>query len=288
MSNKQKGIICILLSAMCFGLMNIFVRLSGNIPSMQKSVFRNLIAALIAGITLIKNKEGFHYEKKDLPILLLRATCGTIGILCNFYAVDHMNLADSSALQKITPFIVIIASHFILKEKVKLPQISMILLAFIGCLFVVKPSFNMNILPAVIALTGAIGSGIAYTMVRILGTKGVSKSKIVFFFSAFSCLVVLPFAIADFQPMTMIQVIYLVLAGICAAGGQFSVTSAYSYAPSKEISVFDYTQIIFVAILSFFIFDQRPDVYSFIGYGIIILCGYLNYLYTNKKEIRQC
>ncbi len=284
MSNKQKGIMFIILSALSFGLMNIFVRLSGDLPSMQKSFFRNFIAMIIAAMVLIKEKEGFHYKKADLPLLILRASFGTIGILGNFYAVDHMLLADASALQKLSPFVVIICSHFLLKEKASTKQILMVLIAFVGSLFVVKPSFQADLLPALVAIIGAIGAGVAYTMVRMLTQRGVSKSKIVFFFSTFSCLVVLPFVIVQYEPMTATQIIYLLLAGVFAACGQFAVTTAYGYAPSKEISVFDYTQIIFMAILSFFIFGQVPDLYSFIGYIIIILCGYCNYRYTNKLE----
>lgn len=283
MTRKQKGIICIILSAFFFGLMNIFVRMSGDLPSMQKSMFRNLIAAIVAAIVLIKNKEDFHYNKGDVPYLLLRSTFGTIGILGNFYAVDHMLLADASAVQKISPFIVIIGSHFILKEKVKMKQLLMILFAFIGCLFVVKPSFDFNMIPSIVALLGATGAGLAYIMVRLLNQRQVSKSKIVFFFSCFSCLVIAPFALTNFVSMTMNQFLCLLMAGLCATGGQFAVTYAYGFAPSKEISVFDYSQIIIVALLSFVVFNQVPDMYSYIGYVIIILCGYMNYRITNSN-----
>ena len=58
-------------------------------------------------------------------------------------------------------------------------------------------------------------------------------------------------------------------AGASAALGQFGVTLAYANAPAKEISVFDYTQVIFSAVLGFFLFGQLPDVYSWMGYGVI-------------------
>lgn len=210
MSNKQKGTLFIILSAFFFAMMSLFVKLSGNLPSVEKSFFRNLIAMIIAAGILIKNKQGFSYQKKDLPLLILRASFGTIGILANFYAVDYLLLADASILQKMNPFFVIIFSYFILKEKITIKQILLIIGAFVGAMFVVKPSFqNAELLASIIAIIGAASAGLAYTLVRLLTERGVEKSKIVFFFSAFSCFVLLPFLICDYVPMNMNQFIYL-------------------------------------------------------------------------------
>lgn len=285
MNNKQKGTIYIILSAFFFAMMNVFVRLAGDLPSFEKSFFRNLIAMFVAMIVLIKNKEGFQYQKKDLPILLLRATFGTIGILANFYAVDHLLLADASILQKMNPFFVIIFSYFILKEKISWKQIVMIIIAFIGAMFVVKPSFdNSHLLASLIAIFGAMSAGLAYTLVRLLSERGVSKSKIVFFFSAFSCLVLLPYLIVQYKPMSLLQFFYLIMAGLMATGGQFSITTAYSYAPGKDISIFDYSQILFSAIAGFILFNQIPDQLSFIGYMIIFIIAIMNYRFNQNAK----
>ena len=141
------------LSACFFAAMNIFGKLSGNLPSVQKSFFRNLIAALFALMMLIKNKEDLHYQKKDLPMLILRSSFGTLGILCNFYAVDHLVVSDASMLNKLSPFFVIIASALFLKEKVNTVQKISVIIAFIGSLFVIKPSLDfMNNINALIGI----------------------------------------------------------------------------------------------------------------------------------------
>ena len=75
----------------------------------------------------------------------------------------------------------------------------------------------------------------------------------------------------------------LLMAGLSAAGGQFTITAAYSYAPAREISVYDYSQIIFAAIIGFCVFGQVPDMLSWIGYAIIIGMAVVNYL-GRKKE----
>lgn len=285
LSDKAKGALFIICSAFCFAMMNMFVRLSGDLPSIEKSFFRNAVAAVIALVMLIKQGDGFKWKKGSLPGLLLRSIFGTIGILCNFYAVDHLLLADASMLNKLSPFFAIIFSFFILKERVTLFQAVMVAAAFIGSLFIIKPaSISVNA-ASLVGLAGGMGAGIAYTMVRRLTEHGERKPYIVFFFSVFSCLVTLPYLIFDFHPMTITQFITLLLAGVSAAGGQFTITAAYSYAPAREISVFDYTQIIFAAILGFFAFGQIPDAFSVIGYVIICSVSVVMFLRNKKPEI---
>lgn len=81
--------------------------------------------------------------------------------------------------------------------------------------------------------------------------------------------------------MTITQLVYLILAGIFASIGQFGVTLAYKYAPAKKISIFDYTNIIFSAIISFVIFGALPDFLSIIGY--LIIFGSSLYMFIKEK-----
>lgn len=284
-SKKQyKGIIYIILSAFCFALMNMFVRMSGDLPSIQKSFFRNFVAAIFACIILMKDRIPFHCKRENLKYMLLRSIFGTLGILCNFYAVDHLVLSDASMLNKMSPFFAVLFSYLILKEKVSVSQALMVAGAFVGSLFVIKPTFsNLDFLPSLIGLCGGIGAGAAYTMVRKLGANGEKGPFIVFFFSTFSCLVTLPWLIFDYHPMTGGQLVILLLAGLSAAGGQFAITAAYCYAPAKEISVYDYSQIIFSAALGFFVFGQMPDLLSWVGYAVICAMAVLMFIYNKRR-----
>lgn len=103
MDKKTKGIFCILLSAFCFAWMNAFVRLAGDLPSIQKSFFRNFVAAIFAFLILKRDQIPFRWQKGNLKFLFLRSIAGTLGILCNFYAVDHLVLSDASMLNKMSP-----------------------------------------------------------------------------------------------------------------------------------------------------------------------------------------
>lgn len=282
--DRVKGVICIIFSAFSFAFMNVFVRLSGDLPSVQKSFFRNLIALFIALTAVIKGGEKICIKRKNLPFLLIRSVFGTVGILCNFYAIDHLAISDASMLNKMSPFFSILFSFILLKEQLTLVQGTLVGAAFCGSLFIIKPEADILGNPAaLLGLLGGMGAGIAYTAVRVLGQQGVNKSLIVLFFSAFSCIVTLPYIILRFEPMTVKQLLCLIGAGTAAAGGQFGVTSAYCYAPAKEISVYDYSQLIFAMILGFLFFGQLADGFSLIGYGIIVASAVIMFFYNKEK-----
>ena len=282
---RYKGIIYIIVSALCFALMAAFVRLSGDLPTFQKTFFRNFGTHLFAAGVLIKKRIPLRLgEKKLLFPLTVRALAGTVGMIGNFYAIDHLVLSDASMLNKMSPFFAIVFSYLILKEKLTLFQITAVIIAFGGSLLIIKPSFtNVDLLPALAGFAGGMGAGLAYTCVHYLGQHGVKGPIIVAFFSAFSCLFCLPFLIAEFTPMSGIQLLCLLGAGASAAGGQFTITAAYTHAPAREISIYDYSQLMFSTTLGFFLFGDIPDGWSFLGYAVIITMAVVNFIYNNRK-----
>ena len=271
-SKRTVGVLFILGAALCFALMNLFVNLAGDLPVMQKVFFRNLIASVAVFFLLLFQKEKFRIHSKECLLwLFLRSFVGFLGVILNFYAIDTIgSISDASILNKLSPFFAILFSVFLLKEKPRLYEIGFVALAFSGALFVVKPTFTAAFLPALAGVLSGASAGFAYSCVRILGTKGERGMMTVFFFSAFSTLVALPFFIAFYEPMTPFQLFALLMAGVSATGGQFFITAAYRFAPAKEIAVFDYSQVLFAAVLGFLFLDQLPDLFSLAGYGIII------------------
>ena len=251
MSEKTKGILCIIFSALSFAFMSLFIKLSGDIPTLQKSFFRNFVAALVAFAMLKKN---------------------------------HTPLKCS----KVSPFFAIIFSFFILKEKVANYQIGCLLTAIIGAMFILKPSGSaMLSVPALIAMVGGMGAGMAYTLLRKATGMGVKGPFIVFFFSVFSCLCSLPYCIFNYTHMEPIQCFYLFMTGVAATFGQFFITAAYSHAPAKELSVYDYSNVIFAGILGFIILGEVPDVFSYIGCVLIIAPAVIMFIVGNKRELKE-
>ncbi len=285
MKKHSQGIILIICAGLFFSFMTFFVRISGDLPTMQKTFFRNVFPVIFAAITLARSEKKFYIRKDSITSLAARSIAGILGVICNFYAIDKLNLSDSNMLNKLSPFFAIIFSYFILKEKANKVEWGAVIVAFTGSLFIIKPSFDMEFVNAFIGLLGGLMAGLAYTFVRKLGKQGERGPVIVLVFSLFSCLVTAPFLITQYVPMTIKQFIFLLLAGVSATGGQFCITAAYTKAPAKDISVFDYFQILFAAILGFVFLEQIPDYLSIIGYFIIIGSAVFKWWYIkNRKE----
>lgn len=285
MNSKTKGILYVITAAFGFSMMSVFVHLAGDMPTFQKAFFRNSAALIFVAALMVKHKINPVPKPQNIPALLGRAGFGTIGLVSNFYAIDRLVLADANMLNKLSPFFAIIFSIFLLKERPTLVQILGVAAAFIGSLFIIKPSMGgYPVFPAVIGAVGGMSAGLAYTFVRLLGKKGENSLRIIFFFSAFSCLVCIPFMIMNFAPFSLKSFLYLILAGISASLGQFGITKAYLCAPAKEISVYDYTQVLFAAIFGFFLFGQVPDLLSIAGYILICGAGIAMFLYNRRRD----
>ena len=283
LSNRTKGVLFIIISAFGFAMMSAFVKLSGDLPSFQKTFFRNITSCIIAFVLILINKESFFGKLENQKILILRSLFGTLGIVFNYYAIDKLVLSDANMLNKLSPFFVIIFSALFLKEKINLKQGLAIIVAFIGALFIIKPQFNFDMIPSLIGVCGAICAAAAYTCLRVLGGKE-KYYTIVFYFSFFSTIVILPFMLIVYKEMSMLQFIYLILAGIFASIGQFGITIAYKYAKAKEISIFDYSNILFSAIISIVLFGVIPDYLSVLGYIIIFAVSLYMFLYNKKLD----
>ena len=273
--------------------MAVFVRMAGDICFVEKAFFRNAVAFLIAlgGLIIDVRKNGREVAvipKGAMLYLILRAVGGSVGIFGNFYAIDHLVLSDAAILNKMAPFFTIVFSYFFVKEKVKpLPFIA-IIIAFLGSMLIVKPSLDFSqTLPTFAGFMGGVGAGLAYASVRKLGSLKCNGKIIIIFFSAFSMLLSVPYMLVSFDPMSLKQFLCLMAAGVCASGGQFTVTPAYYHAPAREISIYDYSQVIFSTILGLILFGMLPDRYSVMGYVIIISMAILNFIYSKKQHFSE-
>ncbi|UOQ43560.1 DMT family transporter [Halobacillus salinarum] len=281
MSNRNKGIILLLISAFGFSMMAALVKLSGDLPTVQKTLFRNLVSAMIAFVFVKYNKERLFGKKENQLLLLSRSAFGCIGIVLFFYAIDHLVLSDADMLNKLSPFLLIIFSAVFLKEKAQTYQIIAVMIAFIGTLFIIKPQFSLEIIPYLSGVFSAIFAAAAYTLLRVLGSRE-KYYTVVFYFSFFTTVFLLPFTIIYYEPMSVKQWIYLLSAGVFATLGQFGLTIAYKFAPAREISIFFYSTVVYSALLSVLLFGKVPDMWSIFGYLTIFGASYYMFVKNNR------
>ena len=281
----KRGIVFICLSAFGFSLMALFVRLADAVgeplPAVEKAFFRNLCAFIVAGVVLVgaarRGAVSRHaLAPRDWTDLVLRSAFGTCGIFANFYALSLIPLADAMTLNKLAPFVTLLASWALVGERMSRRSAVCTLGAFAGSLLVIKPGFADGFSHgSLVGFASGVAAGVAYAFVHRLGRRGVPAPFIVFFFSLFSTLACVPFMIGWGRAMNLPQVLVLIAAGLGATLGQFGITWAYRAAEPRQIAVYDYSGILFTAIFGFLAFGQVPDVLSVIGFVVIVLMAVL-------------
>lgn len=282
MTNKTKGILWMLVSVLGFTFMSIIIKYIPHIPIYEKVFFRNSVSCFFSFYILIKNKEKLIINKKYFPYVLGRSLFGFLGVVANFYAIEHLTIADANMLNKLSPVFVTICACYFLKEKIDKQQILGIIFMLIAVVFVVKPSLSFSTIPSLVGLFGAITAGFSYTIIRYLNNK-VEPESIVFYFSLISVILAFPLMMSTFIYPNMYELMMLLGIGLSASFGQFGLTYAYKFAPASEVSIYNYTVIITGLIGGYLIFNEIPDTFSLIGGSIIISTAIFLYIHNKKK-----
>jgi len=277
-----------LLSAFSFALMTACVKLvsTHDIPVFEIVAARGLISLLISYADIKRKKIAIWGNNKKL--LVARGVAGSLALLCVYYAVTTLPLAEATLLQYMYPVFTAMLAFFFLKEKIQRSTLICIALCLLGLLAMVKPNLSLsgeNVLPwfsVFIALTGALGSGVAYVIVKKL-SKTEDSSVIIFYFP----LIALPlsvFLLGDQFVMPDTEALFLLLlVGVFTQVGQVGLTKAMQTEVAAKVSAFSYVQVIFSALLGVFIFNEIPSVWTLIG-GVLIVVGALVNVFGSHKK----
>jgi len=260
-----------ILSGLSFALMALFVKGSNDLPLMERVLFRNLVI-IILPLSLWWKKGDFSLwgQRENRLLLVARSLFGFAGVVGYFYAISHLNLADSAMLNRLSPFFVTLFAALFLKERITSRQLVALVTAFTGALLVIKPRLDYTILPALGGLLSGIMAGAAYTIIRGLHNRQERSEVILFYFSLISVILSGLTLVGRFVVPSFRQTLSLLAIGIFAAGGQLFLTLAYKFAEASKVSIYSYTNIVFSSLLGFLVWSEIPDRWSLLG-GVIII-----------------
>lgn len=279
------GVHFIFFSACGFALMSASVKWVSNygIPVFEIVAARALVSLIISYLDVKRKKISVWGNNKKL--LFARGAVGTLSLMCVYYAVTTIPLAEATILQYTYPVFTSILALIFLREPVRLSTFICITLSILGlvCMLQISDPTNSETLPLIslfAALLGALGSSFAYIIVRKLSNTEDS-SVIIFYFP----LVALPislllmgngFVIPNFQ-----LTIVLILVGIFTQIGQVGLTKAMKTLTASEASAYGYIQIIFSTLIGIVIFAEIPSTWTYIG-ALLIVSGALINLFAHK------
>jgi len=208
----------------------------------------------------------------------------TISILAIFYAFTAISLTDATTIRNLSPFFTFFLAGIFLKEKLSLRQLPFFIFAFLGGILVIKPGFRIEIFPAMITLLSAIFSAFSHATLRHLRLTDhylVIINYRVYINSLVNLIILI--LLKSFKMPSPSDLLILTLLGAVTLVGQITNTKAYQLAPASLVSLYTYSQIIFVSVFALLFFKEIPDIFSIIGASFIIISGYLNYRYKSNN-----
>lgn len=283
----NKGILYIILSGLCFLIVNFFVKLLGAgdsqniIEGLQKYPGHELVLArsiVSFAISL------FIIKKKKLPLfgnnkrwLIIRGVSGTIALTIFFYTIHYLPLAIASTVQYLAPIFTIIIAMIVLKEKVKTLQWFFIGLSFSGVVLIALDKITgVNTEPDQISFfwlglgfIAAVFSGLAYTAIIKLKSTD-APITIVFYFPMISIPIMILLCFYSFTIPQGIEWFFLLLIGIFTQLAQISMTRALHSGSASTITPLQYLGAIYAFLLGYFIFDETLSMIVNIGICLVI------------------
>jgi len=260
-------------AAFSFSLMSLLVKTVGQRLPVQEIV---LVRALITfGLTwAYLTRRGISPWGTRRALLLLRGTLGFGALLCFFYSVVHLPLADATVIQYTNPVFASLIAALVIGERLRVRDGAYIAASLAGVLLVARPSFlfgttqELESLAVGIALLGALLSAAAYVAVRAL-TKTEEPLVIVFYFAAVSVAGSIP--LAAFDPVWPTGTEWLVLVGIGLATqlGQVYLTKGLREEPAGRALAVGYLQIVFAGGWGLLFFGEVPGPLSAAGFLLI-------------------
>lgn len=287
LSSFPVGVRFMLMSAFAFALMTSCVKLvsAHGIPVFEIVAARALVSLVISYIDVKRKRISVWGNNKNL--LIARGTAGSLALICVYYAVATLPLAEATILQYLHPVFTALLALVFLKERIQISTMICIAFCLLGLGLIVSPAYmagaasELPLLSVGIALMGAFGSAIAYVIVKRLSTTEDS-SVIIFYFP----LIALPLSIFllgdDFVMPNMEGIVLLVLIGIFTQIGQVGLTKAMKTEVASKATAYSYVQVVFSIFFGWLFFSELPSAWTWAG-GIMIVLGALVNVFGSRK-----
>lgn len=279
-----------IMSAMGFALMAVCVKQASinGIPLLEIVAARAFVSLLLSYADVRRKRISLFGTNKLL--LLARGVVGALALVCVYYSVTHMPLAEATVLQYLHPVFTAILATWFLKERVHLSLLLSITLSLLGVMLIARPVWlfggltsEIDDLAVLAAVLGAFGSGVAYVIVRKLSATE-DPSVIIFYFP----LVALPFSLILLGDNYVLPdsetLVILLLVGVFTQIGQLGLTKAMQTEPAGRATAFSYLQVVFSALLGWWLFLEVPDAWVWGGATLILAGAIVNVLWREAMR----
>lgn len=269
------------MSAFAFALMSSCVKLVSTygIPVFEIVAARAVVSLIISYADIKRKRISVWGNNKKL--LIARGVAGSLALICVYFAVATLPLAEATILQYLHPVFTALLALVFLRERIQLSTIICIAFCIVGLLVMVSPGLTFDSTAALpwlsvtAALLGALGSAIAYVIVKRLSSSEDS-SVIIFYFP----LIALPLSVLflgnDFVMPDTEALLLLLFVGISTQVGQIGLTKAMQTEVASKATAYSYVQVVFSIILGWLFFSEIPSIWTWAGGTLIIIGAFIN------------
>ena len=262
-----------LLSTVFFGLMAVVIRMASNdgIPTVEIAFFRNLFG-LLALLPFLYGSGRAVFRTRQLPRYFVRSAIGVGSMLCGFWAIGHLPMAQAISLSYSTPLFVTILAAIWLGEIVRRRRWTAVLLGFAGVLAIVRPGTEGFSAGSLVAVAAAVLSSVVAIQIKQL-SRVDPPDTIVFWTYAFWVPLSLVPALFEWQWPHGMAWLWLAAIGVFGTGGQLLWTRALKLGEVSALTPIGFMQLPLVSLLAWLLFDERIDRWTVLGAAIIFIAN---------------
>ena len=279
------GVLLVVLGECLLVIMGAVIKHIGSqMPLSQIMFFRNLLA-LIFIFPMVWRVGLTHLQTSNSGTHFLRGALGVSAMFCMFYSFSNIKLSEAILLKATSPVMLSLMAWLVLREK--LPPLAWlaIFLAFFGVAIIANlGEIDLKLQLGYLAgISAALLAALAKIMVRKLGRTEPSE-VIIFYFAICGSVFTLPFALWQWQAVSLAQWGFLILIALLASFGQLFITKAYTVARAGSVSIFSYLAMPFAAGLGWLVWDETIDIPLIIGSLVIICAGAISFYASHRSE----
>lgn len=258
-----------LASTLCFGVMAIAIRLASHtLSTVEIAFFRNFFG-LMTVLPLVMRMDPAALRTKQLPRYFVRCVIGIFSMLCGFWAIGHLPLAQAVSLSYSSPVFVTILAALMLGETVRGRRWAAVAAGFIGVLVIVRPFSHEFTGGTLIALLAAVLSAVVAIQIKQLARVDAANTIVLYTYLFWVPISLIPALFAWEWPQGIVW-LWVIGAGLFGTGGQVLWTHALKLGEVSALTPISFIQLPLVALVGWLWFNESVDVYTWIGAGIIL------------------
>lgn len=268
-ATPMRAALLMLGSTMAFGLMAVAIRYATRyVPTQEVAFFRNAFG-LLALLPMLLRPGHAPLKTQQLPRYFVRSAIGLGSMLCAFWALGHLPLAQAVSLSYSTPLFVTIAAVLWLGETVRVRRWAAVVVGFIGVLVIVRPGTAGFTAGSLVAVAAAVLSSLVAIQIKQLTRIDSADTVVLYTYVFWVPLSLLPALFVWVWPTGMAW-LWLLATGVLGTIGQLLWTRALRLGEVSALTPISFLQLPLVTLFGWLLFNETVDRWTIIGAGIIL------------------